>query len=237
MDEPVFTLNHDAEARGIAVGHEKTPALIIDDLASNFLQLHSHARDRVEFQPAVRNYPGMRAPLPTHYLEGLARATSPLLKQMHSIPAHFRLIVKAAFYSFVALDEAELKIGQRIPHVDHNRPFGFAVMQYLSPASHGGTGFFRHIPTGFETIPQERDAEYRRALDEYHAQHGPPPQSYVGGSSGQYEQIARIAYRPNRLVAYPGMLLHSGLIDPEVDLSQSTDGARMTANVFMDFEP
>jgi hypothetical protein len=59
----------------------------------------------------------------------------------------------------------------------------------------------------------------------------------VKGSNDEYELYHRIEYRPNRLVVYPGCLLHSGLVNPAVDINPDPRTGRLTANIFVDFFP
>ena len=65
--------------------------------------------------------------------------------------------------------------------------------------------------------------------------HGLPPAKYIDASTDHYEIIHEIEYRPNRLVMYPGNLLHSGLVKPERDLGWDPATGRLTANLFIDF--
>ena len=51
------------------------------------------------------------------------------------------------------------------------------------------------------------------------------------------ELYHRIDYRPNRLVVYPGCLLHSGLVNPVIDVDSNPRTGRLTANIFVDFFP
>lgn len=44
--------------------------------------------------------------------------------------------------------------------------------------------------------------------------------------------MGKIDYRPNRLLIYPGTLLHSGLIDAGTDLDTSPLSGRLTVNIF-----
>ena len=61
-------------------------------------------------------------------------------------------------------------------------------------------------------------------------------QGYQTGTNQQYELIDSIAYRANRLVIYPGNLLHSTLVDNTNDISANPEIGRLTANVFVEFQ-
>jgi hypothetical protein len=55
-------------------------------------------------------------------------------------------------------------------------------------------------------------------------------------SDAHFTLYHAVDYRANRLVIYPGSLLHSGLIDPAHDIDDDPETGRLTANIFVDFE-
>ncbi len=58
-------------------------------------------------------------------------------------------------YSIVTTPRKELKIGQRLPHVDGFRSNQFALVHYLSPNVTDGTAFYRHRSTGLELLNED----------------------------------------------------------------------------------
>jgi hypothetical protein len=64
---------------------------------------------------------------------------------------------------------------------------------------------------------------------------GPPAEKYINASDDHYELIGEVEYRPNRMVIYPGNLLHSGLIQPDRDINDDPASGRLTANLFLYF--
>ena len=74
-----------------------------------------------------------------------------------------------------------------------------------------------------------------RAAEAYVQSHGMPAERYINASDDHFEMIAELEYRPNRLVMYPGNVLHSGLIDPDRDISADPRAGRLTANLFLYF--
>ena len=147
---------------------------------------------------------------------------------MYSIPGSLRLRPLNYVYSLVATPAAELQPGQCVPHADSNARYHFAITHYLNENEHGGTGLFRHIPTGFENITEDRVEVYTRSADAFIEGTSGPPQGYITGSNDHYELFEAIDYRPNRLIIYPGTLLHSGLIDPATDISPDPVTGRLT---------
>ena len=65
--------------------------------------------------------------------------------------------------------------------------------------------------------------------------HGLPAAGYITSSTDHYEIIDEFEYRTNRLVIYPGNLLHSGLVRPDRDINPDPSRGRLTANLFIDF--
>lgn len=130
----------------------------------------------------------------------------------------------------------ELRPLQRVPHFDCNRAYYFAITHFLHDGTHGGTGLYRHNPTGFENITEDRLEEYIRGGEEYLQAHGDPRPEYFSKSDDHFELFESIDYKPNRLVVYPGTLLHSGLIDPATDIDPDPKTGRLTANIFVEFQ-
>jgi hypothetical protein len=122
-----------------------------------------------------------------------------------------------------------------LPHFDSTAPYYFALLHYLSPEPHGGTGLFGHRPTGLERITDASQADYLFAAAQYLSKYGTPPQRYCVKSDGHFELYQTLEYRQNRLVIYPGNLLHSSLVNPATDISASTSQGRLTANIFINF--
>ena len=124
-----------------------------------------------------------------------------------------------------------------MPHFDSNNPHYLAAMHYLNPGDFGGTSFYRHRPTGYENITASRRENFIHSAQEHLATiGGRPPQRYVDGSDEHFERLKSLPYRQNRLLVYPGTLLHSGNIDPSRDISDDPRTGRLTANLFIDFE-
>jgi hypothetical protein len=46
----------------------------------------------------------------------------------------------------------------------------------------------------------------------------------------------QIEYRPNRLVIYPGNLLHSTIVNPQTDIDANPSSGRLTTNIFINFQ-
>lgn len=218
------------------IGGEKTPILVVDDPISSVTGLLRHAREQAPFRAAEQSaYPGVRSTLPPAYANAILPWLVRLLSDAYE-PDYRSVQLVHQLYSMVTLSPEALAPLQRIPHTDSRRPFYFATVHYLGAGSHGGTGFFRHRPTGFERISEERFPTLIGAAQNHMRTHGLPDARYIDGSTDHFELIAEVEYRQNRLIAYPGNLLHSGLVRPETDLSVDPQQGRLTANPFVQLD-
>lgn len=227
-------LNRDHRLEVLHVGDEKTPVVVVDDVVTAPGKLIDYAVHHAEFsEEGIQAYPGVRARLPGTY----ADAMKPLLRRL--VNEHFTslegrdLSVVQALFSLVTRQPEDLALLQRLPHFDDHSPYYFATVHYLNPGDFAGTGIFSHRPTGFESITKQRYATFVRAAENHFRHHGTPPARYIDKSDDHFELIRELEYRPNRLVMYPGYLLHSGLINAHRDISADPARGRLTANLFV----
>ncbi|WP_157960424.1 DUF6445 family protein [Marinimicrobium alkaliphilum] len=218
------------------IGRDQTPVVTVDNLLRDPPGLVTDAINGGGFErDSASAYPGVKSPLPLDFYQAISPLCTTLLYRQYRIPATRKVDVVDSFFSQVTRRPEDLSVLQRVPHYDSNDRFFFALLFYMTEGPFGGTGFFRHRPTGFERISSARSGEYIASAEAYMARNGLPPARYTTGSDEHYEMIAAVAHRPNRLVIYPGNLLHSGLIDPERDISADASWGRLTANVFVTF--
>ncbi len=237
MRKAAVEVNPELSLQLLAVGAEQVPVIVIDNFLRDTGDVIHHACHEVSFQAdATSAYPGRRAPLMREYVIASMQALFPLFTKLYAIPTARQPKFQNAVYSLIGTPPEQLTPLQRLPHFDSNKPHFLAVTHYLSPAPFGGTGFYRHRPTGFETVSQPRLARYIEAGDAFLSEHGEPSPAYFDASDTHFERVAQVDYQPNRLLAYPGRLLHSGLIKPERDINCDPHTGRLTANVFVDFQ-
>ncbi len=222
MTAPSLTLHR--------VGREAQPLVVIDDFAPDPDALRA-AAIASRFGPALQHYPGIRAPLPDSYFPTqravLADALGELLERRGGAS-----LVDASF-SIVTTPPDALEIRQRIPHCDAFGADRIALVHYLAPEDGGGTAFFRHRSTGFETIDAERAPIFFGQLDAEFRHGGLPPARYVAGDTPLFERTMAIAARYNRAIVYPSFLLHSGAIAPDAVLSPDPAVGRLTVTAFL----
>jgi len=236
MNATMVEVNPHSRLKVLSVGREGTPVIIIDDFAQDTRMLIDFACSTAEYGPDENtSYPGLRASLPREYVIAVLNAIFRLLFKVYGVPEELSLRPQNTVYSLITTPERELSQAQCVPHYDSNGPWYLAVLHYLNPGSYCATGLFRHRPTGFERITTERLDEFHRSSEAFVREHGPPPRKYINSSTDHFELYHQIDYRPNRLVAYPGNLLHSGLVDPVRDIDADPRTGRLTANIFVDF--
>ena len=218
------------------VGDEKTPVVVIDEPIISTDELVHYASQHAKFSSdGGFAYPGIRADLPAEYAKVLVPELVALISHMYNTPRSYEHHLIHQLFSLITQKPEDLGPLQRVPHFDNHSPYYFATVHYLNPGNYAGTGIFRHRPTRYERIPEERYPSYVQAAESHIKAHGLPAEKYINASDEHFELIAELEYRPNRLIIYPGNLLHSGLIQPDRDISEDPANGRLTANLFLYF--
>ncbi|GFE85979.1 DUF6445 family protein [Steroidobacter agaridevorans] len=213
------------------VGAERQPLMIVDDVLAEPQAMIDEARVANFYVPHHTNYPGINAPIPqSYYLTVIAALRGP-------IEAAFGLSRSAyiSYFGFLALatiGAAEAQPVQKIPHRDSPDPNRLAMVHYLCRGNFGGTGFFRHRATGYESVDASRQAIYesaaRRELAETSQAH-----RYVDARTSNYELIGHSEAVFNRLIVYRSHVLHTALLADSAGSPDPTVG-RLTANGFIE---
>lgn len=211
------------------IGEEHEPVAVIEDFAPQPDLLRQDALTR-SFTAGERHYPGVKAAVPDDYLSRQWPVLAPILKQVFG--ACGRVAVLETSYALVTTAPDLLTLEQRLPHVDALEPGQLALIHYLVPGGSGGTAFYRHRSTGFETVDRARSAEYFQRLNHDLRQHGQPQPEYLNGSTPIFEQIGRFDGQYNRALVYRGRMLHSGAIDAGQRLSADPSAGRLTVTGF-----
>ncbi|MFT2092589.1 DUF6445 family protein [Paraglaciecola sp. 2405UD69-4] len=236
--ESIIHVNPDATPIIKHIGEEQTPIIIIDDFALDLAGVKSNALESSDFTKVVQGqsmYPGVRVKLPKAYVVDVLTPLQSLLRQTYKVTPSYRMKPCLYVYSLISTQPHELSLLQRMPHFDTVRPFYFAALHYLNDGPYGATAFFRHKPTGFERITAEREQDYYQSAKQFVRDNGEPPQEYFVKSNEHFECYDKVEYKKNRLVLYPGNLLHSILINPNTDIDPNPRTGRLTANIFLEF--
>ncbi|HJS12801.1 DUF6445 family protein [Sphingopyxis sp.] len=215
----------------LAIGGERVPLIRIDGATTDPQALVDFACNAVAFAPVADNlYPGWRAPMPLDYVRAMVARLDPLVRRVYGI-GQARLVRAECFFSIVATPAAALVPLQTVPHIDTSDPLHFATVHYLCPAHFGGTGFFRQLSTGFETISPDREAAWDRARDAALATHR--SRGYPSERTADHVRVAAVPAAFDRLILYRSNALHAGIIDPSVDHPADPRTGRLTATMFI----
>lgn len=225
-----IVVNPNAQIQLLKIGHEEQPLLIIDDLVANPHELVENAANAIWAIPTDSYYPGLNAQLPNDYLETIFSALRPSLERAFNYDANRRIGVNG-FFALTTFDFEDFGPWQRIPHFDKNFSDHLAIVHYLNENQSGGTGFFRHVETGYESISLKRREEYISIISEYIETHGDELNDYAGENTQGFELFMQVPFKFNRAIIYPSNILHCALYD---GTNQSADprNGRLTANSF-----
>jgi len=211
-------------------GTEQAPVVIIDNFVSDPDNLKSKAQG-LRFEKDGPYYPGLRAPADPAYLQEAVPLLSRILETEFKVARGTDLL--GCTYSLVTTPPQDLSPKQRIPHFDGTDENIIAVLHFLCDETNGGTAFFRHNETGFESMTSRRLPDYNHSLERYAHYNGLPPARYFTGDTEQYKQIGTVNARYNRCIIYRGNSLHSGRIPKDLPLSASPATGRLTINSFL----
>lgn len=180
------------------------------------------------FEPAGEHYPGIRAALPSGFFGEVGDTLACVFGEAFAVTGRVRIL--DAGFAIVTAPASALSLAQRLPHVDATAPGRLAMVLYLGPDTFGGTAFYRHRSTGFETVSEARSARYFAALEREVAQH--PPRGYIAGDTPLFERVGAVKAQCNRAVFYRSHLLHSGVIAPDASLTADPTHGRLTVTAF-----
>lgn len=216
----------------LTIGREKAPLLVVDNLVADAQQLVSAAAGK-SYVRSSRYYPGIRARAPLQYRRFVLEQLQELLVDHFELRTS-RLGFSLCHYSLVTTPAEQLQPIQRIPHIDSTDPRGLASIHYLFRAPLGGTAFYRHCATGYETVDARRRPGYFEALQR--ELDGPdfPAAGYINGDTSLFERIAAPEGQFNRMLVYRRNSLHSGAIDGQFVPDADPRSGRLSINSFID---
>lgn len=229
-----FGASSKLSVRVLRSGREKLPIVVMDEVLRNPEQVIDFVRDQIPFvteEERRSNYPGVRSPTPRGYKEMLRTLVSPIAASIFKLPQDVGLEPDCMF-SLTTTGRADLRPLQRLPHYDLAGFGMLATVHYLFRSSFGGTAFYRHRSTGTEAVSADGEKAYRQALADELADATLAPE-YVAGSGQFFEQVGEVPAAFNRLILFPGNMLHSASILPNHQLTSSVDHGRLTVTSFI----
>ncbi|MBL4871720.1 MAG: hypothetical protein JKX72_12295 [Robiginitomaculum sp.] len=214
-----------------SIGREGNTVLVIDNFFPDPDILMKDASVR-SYSALAPYYPGIRAKVPGKYIHMLEPALTKVLATAFGFNDGFNL--KECFYSLLTTQVKDLKLIQSLPHVDGGNDKRVALLHYLCDESFGGTSFYRHRRTGFESVPNDRFPTYKAALEKDVEIFGRPKQQYFSGDDEKFERIGHVEAKFNRAVIYFGRNLHAIDIGKDFTFNQRPTEGRLTINSFLD---
>ncbi len=215
----------------LTIGAEKAPLLVIDNVTDADALVATAST--LPFTSASRYYPGIRAPAPVEYAQLVASHMAKTFARYFGLEGT-SLRYTMCHYSLVTTPAEKLSPLQRIPHVDSVGKDGLATIHYLFRKNLGGTAFYRHRATGFESLDEARQATYWNALEAEIRGPDAPGAAYINGDTGLFEQIARQDGVYNRMLVYRRNVLHSGCIGADFVPDPDPLTGRLSINSFID---
>jgi hypothetical protein len=230
-----IALHSDMHLQKLAIGAEKAPLLVIDNLVANADELVADAAASA-FTERSGYYPGIRAAAPLSYQRLFLAALEAAMLDCLEIPGR-KLQFSMCYYSLVTTPSDKLTPPQRIPHVDSLPGNGLASIHYLFKTNLGGTAFYRHRQTGFEYIDESRNETYVKALRRELLGPDAPDPGYINGDTPLFAQVAKQDAVFNRVLIYRRNSLHSGCIDADFSPDANPLTGRLSINGFIDLAP
>jgi hypothetical protein len=217
------------------IGNEKNKLLIFDNFFKNpnvLVNLFNESKTLTKSKGNENFYPGVHSPINNEYNKILYNALKPFIKKHFKLPVAYLENIDSDF-SVVTTPPDKLNQNQSIPHYDSIGKGRLAILLYLCHPPFKGTGFYRHIETGFESMKKSRTEQYW-GIVENQISHNQFENKYINEGNEYYSKIWEAELKFNRLIIYPNQILHSSLIDPLLINNPPING-RLTLRTFLYF--
>jgi Family of unknown function (DUF6445) len=225
------------EAKLGRIGVERAPFVVIDNFVNDPEGLVDFAAAQDTFAPVDFNlYPGVRTAAPETYAREVVLRIEKLVREVFGLQ-DLQLLGCQCNFSLVTTPPDKLQPMQLVPHFDTTNIHQLAVLHYLCPADRGGTSFYRHRRTGYESITKERRDAYMATLNTEINVAGPQAPAYINGDTTLFERLGSVDAMFNRLLIYRSVNLHSGNIGRDFGFERDVRKGRLTLNTFMQFGP
>lgn len=229
-----FSINPQLSIRVDYVGIEQQPVIVVDNLLLSPDAVIQYAETGTGFQRDTKDfYPGIRKPLAPAYAEHIYQHLLETLWTVFSTKATANIKLLSSVLSLATTPPEELRPIQSVPHFDSFEENRIAAVHYLCQPKHGGTSFYRHRQTGYESINKQRLNSYAPTLKREVMAENLGSYHYMNGDSRLFECTGKIEAQFNRAIFYRSNILHSGNIQSEVGLSENPRIGRLTANTLI----
>ena len=229
-------VNAKAAPQVVYVGKNKTPVIIIDDYVSNLDEITNQVVKNAQFKPeGVTKYPGVRSSIPKTIVVSYLKPLMKTLYKVYKLSQDLQPTPIDNYFSLITKQPEDLSAMQSWPHFDTPNPNLIAVLHYLNKGEHGGTAFFKHNKSGLDDIDHQSIETYLNHANDYFNSLKTNTFRYCSEQHSEFTCYKKIAYKPNRLLIFPGQLLHSTLVNTNTDISSNPEEGRLTANMFIEF--
>ena len=223
----MFNLNPNLDIQTRPIAKSNINAFIIDNLLDNFEALLDYANDKAYFLPPGSDgtlYPGSRDDMPTPYYDLLASVIKQVFNQSKE------QIIAKCWLSKITLKPDELGPLQTMPHYDSLLVEDMAAVHYCNDNSLGGTNFYRYKKLD-KLVLEKADEQAILAMLKEH-QVANDAKGYINETNSVFEKVDTIEAKPNRLVLYPGNILHSPVVTQLVNFDKKHKQNRTSVNSF-----
>ena len=229
LSPDAFAINSDCQVSIEHVGLGRHKVVMVDGFYQHpehvlQLALELPYTDRFEI---VGNFPGVRASVNAE-----TGAIVEAISAFWGVRLYPFFDPQPVVFQGITTREYRLNVGQRQPHVDQD----VTAMVYLNPAEScmGGTGLYRHVPTGLERVPIVPDQDIRELADRLELSDeflGSPEgydnfqnsmifnplfatrdNAYINDGNAYWELLFLMRMKPNRLIIFDGRCFHSQYI-------------------------
>ncbi|MGS2722381.1 DUF6445 family protein [Porticoccus sp. GXU_MW_L64] len=233
-----WQLNHNPSIEVLDFAQGDQRVVVVNDLLCQPENMVEYAASEVSFQGRAGDfYPGVKAACPDDYTNLLSEFFSVFVQPLFyremgedkgGDKNSVRTVSASSDFAMATLPSESLLPIQSIPHFDAVDPHQFAVVHYLFHWQGGGTSFYRHKATGFESLSKDNLAQYQNTLNRQATTEGLPNPGYMRGESSLFEHTGKVNSRFNRAIFYRGNVLHSGDVGCAGTQSEDPKKGRLT---------
>ncbi|MFD2167394.1 DUF6445 family protein [Thalassotalea euphylliae] len=227
-------LNPQLSFSALPIADTPYQVFIVDDFLQGFDQLTAYAESTAYFGKQGADgtlFPGVRDEMPAPYYRALT-ALLELLAEKAQHGAHFAHHTLAkSWLSKVTVGPKQLHPMQKMPHFDALGPENYAAVHYLKSNHLGGTSFYRYRDTQQMSFYHKDESTIRTMVARVNEEIEPNA-GYIGKGNHLFERAFQVDAKPNRIILYPGNVLHSADITEQVSFDPKSPDNRTSVNSF-----
>ena len=229
-----FSINPDLIINTIYVGNEQEPVVIVDELLNIPEAIIQYAETGFPFKEDAKDfYPGIRKPLAPAYAENIYRELMQTMWTVFSSKSTVNIKLLSSVLSLTTTAPQDLRPIQSVPHFDGFHTNNIASVHYFCEPECGGTSFYRHRTTGFETMNSQRIHHYAPMLKSEVIASNKSTYDYINGDTDIFERTASIDAKFNRAIFYRSNILHSANVNKNRLNEKNPAEGRLTANTLI----